>query len=128
MPTNQEVLIDFINKKLQSEKLSLVTINNGEVIESFDEALSTVMANCADINTTLQKRSITVKVEFSPSGDRSYIPHKVHVTYALAGMAPIEGASDLRIDANGAGPYAKRRVEHEQLDMFSNITPIEGRK
>ena len=128
MPTNQEILVDFINKKLKSEKMSLVTINNGEVVEAFDEALGIVMANCADINTTLEKRSITVKIDFSPSGDRSYIPHKASVTYKLAGMAPIEGASDLRIDANGAGPYAKRRNEPEQLDMFSNVTPIERSK
>lgn len=128
MPTNQDVLEDFINRKIKSEKMSLVTINDGEVVEDFDQALARVMENCADINTTLEKREIVVKISFQPSLDRTYIPHVATVRYKLAGMAPIEGASDLAIDANGGGPYAKRRNEPKQQDIFGNVTKIEREK
>lgn len=128
MQTQQQILEEFILGKLRSEKLSLITINNGEIIETFDEALKRVFENCADINTTLEKREITIKVTFNPSSDRTYIPHKAAVTYKLAGMAPIEGASDLAIDGAGAGPYAKRRREPQDVEMFSNVTSMERSK
>lgn len=128
--TNQEKLEQYVLELIRSEKLSMVTINNGELIEAFDQLLhKAIMPNIADINTTLEKRSITIKVEFNPSADRSYIQHKIAVTHKLAGMAPMDGACDLRIDAHGGGFFAKKRKEQEQQGLFDNVQSItEGRQ
>ena len=127
MKTNQEILEDFLVAKARSDKMSLATINNGDLIADFDMILAKVIANCADVNTPMTSREINIKITFKPSADRTCTQHVAKIGYKLAGMKPIEGSSGIAVDAAGSGPYAKRRDESEQLELFGqNVKKIKS--
>lgn len=65
--------------------ISLATLNGGAAVEAFDAELKKVVANIADFNTLpKEKRSITLKVTFAPSDDRSMGGVKMSCTSKLA--------------------------------------------
>ena len=126
MKTKQEMLEEYIMGKVAGQALSIVNINNGEVVETVDEILQRqIMPNIHDINTTLAPREITIKLKIIPSADRSMVTIKADCKPNLAGMATIEGTADMAIDANGKGPYARRRIDR-QGDLFANVQPMRG--
>ena len=121
MKTQQEVFEDYINDLVQGKKLSLVNIKNGAAVEAFDLALAEVVRNCVDINTTMEKREITMKVTIRPTKDRDMLEFKISVNRKLAGMEPIEGLANVDVDAKGAGFVATRRNEPAQMPLLNNV-------
>ncbi len=67
------------------EEVSLESLKGGALPEMWHNELTAVLKNIADVNTELKfKRSIMLKVEFSPHEDRRAIAVKISTTTKLA--------------------------------------------
>ena len=121
-----EFLKDFIGKKLDSDKVSLVNIKGGSAVEMFDRQLDRVMSNIADVNTTMKTRTITLQVTIAPLDEqRTQVAFAIDVPPAkLCGQASVKGFADIRVDPNGKGIYAKRKEDPQMGLPFSNVTPM----
>ena len=73
------------------EKVELQTIQNGVVIDLFEEELRKVLTNTEDENTAPnQERSITIKIAIKPDKTRRTGEVKVQVSSSLAKVKPAE--------------------------------------
>ncbi|MCL2174414.1 MAG: hypothetical protein FWB73_00060 [Treponema sp.] len=73
------------------KKVQLDTIQNGAVLELFDEELNKVLANIEDQNTAPnQERSVTIKVSLKPDKTRKVGEIKIQVSSSLAKIKPTE--------------------------------------
>jgi hypothetical protein len=85
------------------EKVELQTIQNGAVIEMFDEELRKVLANIQDENTVPnQERSITIKIAIKPDKTRRTGEVKVQASSTLAKIKPTESFMFFDKDKSGA--------------------------
>jgi hypothetical protein len=85
------------------ERIELQTIQNGAVIEMFDEELRKVLANIQDENTVPnQERSITIKIAIKPDKTRRTGEIKVQTSSALAKVKPTESLLFFDKDESGA--------------------------
>ena len=55
----------------QNPVVSLDTLMGGEIIDRFKYEFNRVVENIADPNTTLSKRSITIKMDVKPNKSRT---------------------------------------------------------
>jgi hypothetical protein len=109
----------------EREKVSLITIQGGALVEQFDRALDKVLANVADINTTCdQAREIKLTVQIKANEDRSFLEIVGAVTTKTAGQEKIKTTADLAVDAKGRSiAYNRRR---RQMDLPFNVTRLNG--
>lgn len=122
-----EEMKGFIESKLESERLSLVTIRGGAAVEMFDRQLDRVMQNIADINTDKKPRKIIVEVAIAPVDDaRSMVAFAINVPPAkLSGQEPVQGFADVRVDPNGRGVFARAKDDPQMAIPFpTNVQPL----
>ena len=103
--------------------LSIVNIKEGAAVEMFDRALQKVLININDINTTLAKREILLKMELLPSEDRTLVEINFGVSTKLAGQGGQKLTADVKIDERGRAYAKERKVQHGL--PFGNVTSIE---
>jgi len=73
------------------QKLELQSIQNGVVMEMFDEELHKVLANIEDENTVPNsERSITIKISIKPDKTRRTGEVKIQAASTLAKIRPAE--------------------------------------
>jgi len=112
----------------QDEKLSLQNIKEGAAIEMFDLALERVFSNIRDVNTTLKKREIILKMELLPSEDRTLASISFEVGTKLANQGTQKATVDIKLDKRGR-PYARERLMQRGLGLaFENVTDLETGK
>lgn len=105
------------------EKMSLINIKGGAAIEMFDLALGRALANVNDINTTLDTREIVLKVQLTPSEDRSFVQVKFGVPAPkLAGQAMETCSAEINLDTKGR-VWAKERGRQQALP-FGNVEKL----
>lgn len=76
---------------MESKLVSLDTINNGAVIDLFNEEFEKLLMNISDDNTQPDKqRSISITLRVKPSKDRSKADTTVEVKSNLAPLKPNE--------------------------------------
>ncbi len=68
----------------QNPVVSLDTLMGGEIIDRFKYEFNRVVENIADPNTTLSKRSITIKMDVKPNKSRTQSDVLVGFTVKLA--------------------------------------------
>jgi hypothetical protein len=87
------------------KKFELQNIQNGIVIDLFNEELLKVLANIKDENTAAnQERSITIKIAIKPDKTRRTGEVKVHAYSTLAKVKP--GESFLFFDRDESGDFS----------------------
>ncbi len=94
--------------------LCLETLREGAAVERFNDELQTVLANIVDFNTSHKtKRSITLKVEFTPNEDRTNMGLNITCVSKLAPPKPVEGFAYVGQDKDGvrATEYNPRQPE-----------------
>ncbi len=74
----------------EQEDVSLANLASGGAVERFDDELKRVLANIKDPNTTLEARTITLKVSIKPDKDRDFSVNKITISSKVAPPAPIE--------------------------------------
>ena len=86
-------------------KIELQRIQNGAVLDLFDNELRKVIANIEDENTVAnQERSITIKIAIKPDKTRRTGEVKVQASCTLAKVKPAE--SLLFFDRDEAGEFS----------------------
>lgn len=87
------------------QKIELQTIQNGAILELFDEEFKKVLANIEDENTAPnQERSLTIKIAIKPDKTRRTGEIKVQVSSSLAKIKPSE--SFLFFDKDEKGHFS----------------------
>lgn len=72
--------------------LCLETLREGAAVERFNDELLVILKNMVDFNTDAKvKRSITLKVEFTPNEDRTRFNERISCTSKLAPPKAVEG-------------------------------------
>lgn len=111
--------------------VSLGTLKGGAAIEATDHALAEVWENILDPNTPAKaKRSVTLKLTFSPSEDREGAGCTIEVSSKLAPQAPM--TAQVIVDReNGkavAAEFGRRNPGQEALPGVyaegGNVTPF----
>ena len=109
----------------EREVLSLNNIRDGGAIEMFDRALSEVLRNINDINTTLKARKITLEVTFTPSEDRSLIAIDIACNPKLCGQESEKTTADFQLDQRGHAVAYERQSRQKTLPFtVTNVTEI----
>jgi hypothetical protein len=108
------------------ERLTLATIKNGALVEQFDRALSRVVDNIADINTTTQPREITLIIKITPNDDRTFLEVDGGVKTKIAGQEKVKTTADLSIDDRGRAVAFNR--EKKQFGIPFRTIKIHGEK
>ena len=102
------------------EKLSLINIKDGAVVEMFDIALGIVFANIRDINTTLDAREIILKMKVIPRDEeRSLAEVTFKVDKKLAGQGVKKASIDIKMDSKGR-VYGRERNKQLGLQLEIN--------
>jgi len=104
----------------EKDKISLANIKGGAAIEMFDLAMERIFLNIRDINTTLDKREITLKAVFAPDEDRSFARISFGVSTKMANQGLQKCNADIMLGQNGK-PYAKERDVQLGLTFKSNV-------
>lgn len=111
--------------------VSLATLKGGAAVEAVDHALGEVWDNILDPNTAPKaKRSVTLKLTFSPSEERDAAACNIEVSAKLAPQAPMS-AQVIVDQENGkavAAEFGRRNPGQHPLegvyDENSNVTPF----
>jgi hypothetical protein len=104
------------------EKLSLLSIRQGALIEQFDRALELVVVNLSDINTTTKIREINLTVKVKTNTDRTFLEIEGGVKTKLAGQEPIGTTADLTFDNHGRPVALCRRPRQQEIPF--NVTRL----
>ena len=76
--------------------MQLTTVNNGDLVQKFNEALPQIMANITNENTDPKAtREIILKIRFKPDEDRDQV---AVTTFCHLKLAPDPGESVLFLD------------------------------
>lgn len=120
-------LKEFIMKRVETQKASIVNLKGGAAVEMIDRAIDKVIANIADINTDKGQREVVLKILIKPVDDnRMIIAFGISVPPPkLRGQEMIEGMAQIAVDTKN-GIHAKE-MEDRQM-TFDNVTEIKGGK
>lgn len=104
------------------QKIELQTIQNGAIVDLFNEELKKVLANIEDINTSAgSARTITIKIAIKPDDTRRSAKIQLSVDSSLAKSSPSIGL--LYLDKDEKGKLAA--YEDEPGNLFDpKVTPI----
>jgi len=104
----------------QDDKLSLANVKGGAAIEMFDLALNRVFTNIRDINTTMDKREITLKMVIQPADEGRTL---ARITWSVGTKLANQGAEkatiDIKLDSKGR-PYGREREKQLGLNLQVN--------
>ena len=110
----------------QDEKLTLKNMKGGAALEMVDRAIVQALNNINDINTTLAKREITLKIILAPSEDRTLMAVDFGVSTKFANQGTEKFTADVRIDGRGKG-YAIERNRQRALPL-ANVIKMEDKE
>ena len=79
--------------------------------------------NILDPNTTLNKRTLNIKIDFKPDDDREMVDITIECNAKLAGDSPIKSRAFLGKDIHGKAE-AHEVVRQEQIDLPDNVSSI----
>jgi hypothetical protein len=111
--------------------VSLATLKGGAAIEAVDHALGEVWDNILDPNTAPRaKRSVTLKLTFSPTEDRESAGCNIEIASKLAPQAPM--TAQIIVDQEDgravAAEFGRRNPGQHTLEGVyeeaKNVTPI----
>lgn len=105
----------------EEEKMSIATMLDGGAVELIDIGIQEILDNIADVNTTLKRRELIIKIGIVPTEDRGLGAVDIEPITKLAGQGKHEFLVDLRRDGKGR-QYARERNRQQPLPM--NVTPI----
>jgi hypothetical protein len=106
----------------EQEKLSLVNLRGGVVVERFDDELAKVLANIADPNTPpAAKREINVKVSFKPDKARDLGEVLIVVTSKLAPAETI--STKVFFAMTRSGPVATEYNPNQPMLPYGEQAP-----
>jgi len=120
----EQELLKYLEDRVKSEAMSLVTINGGALVEQFDIALAAVMANVHDINADEGPRKVVLEVTIAPNTQRDLVVITGKVDRKLRGQAPIESTADVKLDSRGR-VFGRLRIQ-QQVELFQNVKKIGG--
>jgi len=130
MEDRYELLREMLDKVIDEDRMSLITILGGGAIEAFDRVLNDeVLPNIVDINTDAKPREITLKVAVVPADEgRSMLAFAMNCkSTKLSGHESIKGLAEIKLDEKGR-TYARERIAPQQQLPFGNVKPIRGGK
>ena len=109
-----------------TEITALTDINNGAVMELFDEEFQKLLNNLADENTSWKtQREVTIKLKVKLSNEmRDSATTIVDVSAKLA--PPKANESIVHLDSDGRNVSAFHRAEPEQPELTNIITMEEA--
>ena len=81
--------------------MDLISFKGGAAIEMFNRALSKVLTNVRDINTTAEAREIILKMTVVPNDNRDLVSASVAVSTKLRGQAAEKVTALLSTDPRG---------------------------
>lgn len=106
------------------DRLSLLTIKDGALVEQFNRALTQVVENLADINTTTKTREILLSVKITPNTDRTFLEIVGTIKAKLSGQEAIATTADLSFDDHGRAVAYRRRSRQQEIPF--NVTKMKG--
>lgn len=110
------------------EKIKLITLQGGSIIDFFDEELNKVLANIEDVNTSPDAmRSITIKVSIKPDKARRAGTIKVQCQSSLAPIKPSESVVLFDSEDGKMSAYEEKIAQtptFPELDKKNNVTPF----
>jgi hypothetical protein len=130
--TMSEELRKYIESRVDGEKLSVINMLGGAVLEGLDIAIIECVENMADINyKTNANRQVVLKINMKPLDDsRTLFHYDFDIDTKRAKREPVAntGTAEIRVDgANGV--YAKERNQkQEKLPFEGKVTPIRKSK
>jgi hypothetical protein len=102
----------------KNEELTLDNLNGGAVADLFDEELEIVKADIGDINKVADgERSITIKISFKPTKDRSSVAVNVLTDSKLAKREPNSGSISLMLDKGKVKAYPVKDLRQQPLPL-----------
>ena len=100
-------------------KVNLETFAGGALQEKFDETLERVLKNMQDPNTPYKnKRSITIKINFTQNEERTDTGVEVSVEAKLAPVTPINTRMAIGTDLKTNKVYAEDAIFCERQSVF----------
>lgn len=76
---------------MKQTKKSIIEACHGQILVKSDYGLEQILANINDINTDdKKKRTLTIKMEFTPQNDRKEIKMSVQTAVKLVPVNPVE--------------------------------------
>lgn len=112
---------------LETKDVSLDNLAGGAVVERFNDALFEVLINILDPNTTLGKRSVTLKVDIKPDENRDFGRVDIICKTSLAPSSPL--ATKIYIGRDKSGPIATE-YNPQQLTLpepeKAPVTPLKS--
>ena len=112
-----EELRKFIEKKLESNRMSIINLLGGAVIESLDMALDECIADVADLNKKFKvKRVVSLKIELIPTDEQRTlfaIGYDVDSKLAKRETGVSGTVAEVKVDGS-KGVYAKERGSQQR--------------
>lgn len=124
--TNPQIPTPGVVPGDETATINLGNINRGAVLEAFQHELAGVLANIGDLATpATAKRSITLRVDFTPHSDRV----RVDTTFAVtAKLAATETTKDsLFIGKTDRGEPIALDSDPRQMALWATPKPLEGK-
>ena len=108
------------------ERLSLVNIKGGALLEAVDIRLDEIVENLKDPNTTDDKRELTIKIAIKPDPERQFAQV---VSSCSCKLAPDKSISTHAAISMSGGKPALFEIKRQEQSIFdaSNVTPM-GRR
>jgi hypothetical protein len=128
-----EELRKYIESRVDGEKLSVINMLGGAVLEGLDIAIIECVENMADINRKRNaNRQVILKINMKPLDDsRTLFHYDFDIDTKQARREPIANAGTAEIKVDGtSGVYAKERNQkQEKLPLGDGkVTPIRKSK
>lgn len=105
----------------EDKSLSIVTLDEGGLVEVADHNLQKMLDNIQDASTDPKLvRKVVIEISIKPNGKRNAGDLKYSVKSHLAGVAPVETSVFLGLERDGRG-YASERTPQGQTTIDEHI-------
>ena len=105
-------------------KLSITNMFGGGAVEQIDKELQKALDDISDINTTLDRRVVTITIGLKPTPDRTFVEFDFEPKAKLASTGKHTFSADLKMDTRGR-TYAVDRVQQRKIPFNTNVTSME---
>ena len=101
---------------MESERVSLSSINSGAALDLFEEEFQALLKNLADENTSPTKmRTITLKFSVKPTENRDSATTMVEISHSFAPMKPHVGMVVFSSDGNKTEAFTVGGMKQPEL-------------
>ena len=98
---------------MEDTRISLLEAAQGAIKERVDIEVARILENIFNPNTEAsKKRQLTLKVEFTPNSDRTYVAIKATADSKLQPFSAVQTAMTIGVDGNG---------EFQAVEMVPNV-------